>query len=371
MSGRMDQQRMCVETRRALGKACRLDEILSVREVAEALRQYAKSTRAGLEFQNCVAKIKLLAERKAGALLAGMHLRGGNHKSLSQNLAKRGGQACFAVKTPKNEPVPDGLGIGSKSMSEPDNAALRALGISRQQSARWQLEASVPQELFERFVRETGLLGEELTSKGLLRLARELRAEGDGTAGKAARHVDAWGCRSIFGEVRSELRLMASNGERYACVYVAPRWPEDESCCRSGRKRGALCGIEESLRALPVGEVAAEEAHLHLWTVPEALPCAVKVLKAWGFRYASCLVCTGRSGGSGLYWGRETGLVLLGVRGWLPFQDNSMPGCAESMDALDGNPSGWLRGLVERASPGPYLDLFGTEKAAGWLPTGR
>ena len=35
-------------------------------------------------------------------------------KSLSQNLARRRGQAHFAPKTPQNEPVPDGFGIGSK-----------------------------------------------------------------------------------------------------------------------------------------------------------------------------------------------------------------------------------------------------------------
>jgi len=35
-------------------------------------------------------------------------------KSLSQNRLRRGGQAHFAPKTPQNEPVPDGSGIGSK-----------------------------------------------------------------------------------------------------------------------------------------------------------------------------------------------------------------------------------------------------------------
>ncbi len=36
-------------------------------------------------------------------------------KSLSQDLARRRGQALFAPKTPQNEPVPGGLGIGSKT----------------------------------------------------------------------------------------------------------------------------------------------------------------------------------------------------------------------------------------------------------------
>ncbi len=39
-------------------------------------------------------------------------------KSLSQNLARRRGQAHFAPKTPQNEPVPDGFGTGSKALNQ-------------------------------------------------------------------------------------------------------------------------------------------------------------------------------------------------------------------------------------------------------------
>ncbi len=41
-------------------------------------------------------------------------------KSLSQNPARRRGQAHFAPKTPQNEPVPDGSGIGSKAKMAPN-----------------------------------------------------------------------------------------------------------------------------------------------------------------------------------------------------------------------------------------------------------
>jgi Mrp family chromosome partitioning ATPase len=47
-------------------------------------------------------------------------------KSLSENRQQRGGQAHFAPKTPQNEPVPDGSGIGSKT--EPARAQAARVG---------------------------------------------------------------------------------------------------------------------------------------------------------------------------------------------------------------------------------------------------
>ncbi|MCA9130427.1 MAG: hypothetical protein KDB22_25235, partial [Planctomycetales bacterium] len=32
----------------------------------------------------------------------------------------------------------------------------------------------------------------------------------------------------------------------------------------------------------------------------------------------------------------------------------------------DGNPSERIRKIVERVSPGPYLQVFGSKKASGW-----
>ncbi len=54
---------------------------------------------------------------------------GGNDKRLSQNLAERRGQAHFAPKTPHNEPVPDGFGMGSKLSGH-------SPGVSRVQRGR-------------------------------------------------------------------------------------------------------------------------------------------------------------------------------------------------------------------------------------------
>jgi hypothetical protein len=128
--------------RRALAEARSIDELRMIRNKAEALRLYVKQQGESLEMQNAVAEIKLRAERRAGKLLA----------TMPKNTGSRG----------QGVPFHDGSTL-----------TLKDLGISHQQSHRWQREAAVPEERFGQFLEEVKAKGEELTSRGLLDLARE------------------------------------------------------------------------------------------------------------------------------------------------------------------------------------------------------
>ena len=99
---------------RALAEASSLEEVKLIRDQAEAVRVYARSASMGLEVQDQAAELKLRCERKGGELLTGMHLRGGNRRSNSRR----------------------------------ESWKLEQLGIDHNQSHRWQLEASVPDEEF-------------------------------------------------------------------------------------------------------------------------------------------------------------------------------------------------------------------------------
>jgi N6-adenosine-specific RNA methylase IME4 len=55
---------------------------------------------------------------------------------------------------------------------------------------------------------------------------------------------------------------------------------------RDAEKHYAVMGSEE-IAAMPVGELAAKDAHLFLWTTGPTLPQAFELIKAWGFRYSA------------------------------------------------------------------------------------
>jgi hypothetical protein len=78
----------------------------------------------------------------------------------------------------------------------------------------------------------------------------------------------------------------------------------------------------EAIKALPVENHVAENAHLYLWVPNALLPEDTEVMKAWGFRYVSNVVwakrradggCDGH--GVGFYFRNVTELILFGVRG--------------------------------------------------------
>lgn len=135
---------------RMLAEASSLDQIKTVRDTAEAARTFAKAAKLGLELQNKAAEIKLRAERKAGTVLMELKLHGGDRKS-------------------KERQVP---------------LTLDALGVSKNQSKRWQLVASIPDTDFEQFVKAKKDFGEEITSSGMYCLARKLRRPLDSSSGK-------------------------------------------------------------------------------------------------------------------------------------------------------------------------------------------
>ena len=115
-----------------------LKEIISR---AEALRVYAAQAKQGLIIQNQCAEIKLRAERRIGEQLK---------------------------ETPKLH--------GARTPTELQDVtpSLKDLGIERIQSHRWQAVASLPEKEFEKHIAEVRKSNEELTTVGVIKLARDL-----------------------------------------------------------------------------------------------------------------------------------------------------------------------------------------------------
>ena len=129
------------EATRALAAAKTLDDVLKIRDQAEALRVYIKAASDSLDAANAAAAIKLRAERKAGEMLAGMEKQAGSR------------------------------GVGKKVESH-DVTPLSDLGIDKMQSSRWQREAAVAEETFEEYLASCEADRREVTQAGLLNVAK-------------------------------------------------------------------------------------------------------------------------------------------------------------------------------------------------------
>lgn len=160
--------------------------------------------------------------------------------------------------------------------------------------------------------------------------------------------------------LRSVSELLRQGRRKFACIYADPPWMIGE-------------GNELFVTAfsqLPISSLVEGAAHLHLWASNDSLLAAVQVMENWGFRFSGCLVCINSDGRPGRFWLESHEFLLLGTRGDLPLMESSLPSWFHCDREPNGCPSPRIRDLIERASPGPYLELFGRYPAMGWTVVG-
>lgn len=159
----------------------------------------------------------------------------------------------------------------------------------------------------------------------------------------------------------------------YSTILADPPWPE-----RGGGKikRGAdrhypLMSVLD-IAMLPVQPLIAPDSHLYLWVTNNYLPAGLSVMAAWGFRYVTCITWAKDKIGLGQYFRGQTEHCLFGVRGKPGYQlgphGNRQQGTTliQAPRTQHSAKPQALRAMIERVSPGPYLELFAREQVKGW-----
>lgn len=152
--------------------------------------------------------------------------------------------------------------------------------------------------------------------------------------------------------------------KRYRTIMADPPWEHQQK--GSGYKPPYPLMRLDDIMALPVADLAEDDAHLWLWATNASIFDARRVMEAWGFQYRSCLTWIKPRFGMGGYLRNQTEHLLFGIRGkapmnfhgqgtWLyaPLQDHSHK--PEEQYAV-----------IERCSSGPYLELFARRRQPGW-----
>ena len=140
----------------------------------------------------------------------------------------------------------------------------------------------------------------------------------------------------------------------FATILVDPPWP-----LQSGEKHYRTMSLAQ-IKALPVGQLAARDAHLWLWTTNALLPTAYEVAEAWGFTVRSPLTWVKfRLGLGGRYQLRNaTEQLLFCTRGRAPLGSRSQPTWFNAPVQEHSRKPAEQFAIIERVSPGPYLELF-------------
>lgn len=133
------------------------------------------------------------------------------------------------------------------------------------------------------------------------------------------------------------------------------------------------------IAALPVGDLAARDCVLFLWTCWPVLQRSLPVIDAWGFTYKTCafswmkadpyrLFADDATPFAGLgYWTRaNTEPCLLATRGRpRRLHADVRQGIIAPRRQHSRKPDG-IHARIERLVAGPYVELFARERRAGW-----
>lgn len=166
----------------------------------------------------------------------------------------------------------------------------------------------------------------------------------------------------LFPDVVLDLDQLIKRGLHFSTFYCDPPWPYQNKASRGAAENHYPSMPLEELLALPVQALATTNAHLHLWATSGFLREALQLMEAWGFVYKSALVWVKDQIGMGNYWRMAHEYLLLGVRGSLCFREHTHPSWVCTPRRTHSRKPGLFRHLVEKVSPGPYLELFGREQ---------
>lgn len=178
----------------------------------------------------------------------------------------------------------------------------------------------------------------------------------------------------------------------YATLVADPPWPT------GAKNSGYICGIGrryghggrrrratsllystmpvEDIAALPVGELAAEDAHLYLW-VPAGFNregYGVFVARAWGFQPTGEIVWAKKNYGMGAFPRPQHEILLVCRMGKLPFARRDIGSVVFASQERGSNNGGKVHSakppavydVIEAASPAPRVELFARQPRLGW-----
>lgn len=168
-----------------------------------------------------------------------------------------------------------------------------------------------------------------------------------------------------------------STAVRYPIIYADPPWryenPPMGGNNRSIENHYPTMTLEE-ICALPVRDLATDDALLYLWATAPKLAECMKVIEAWGFDYRTNLVWDKEVIGMGYHARNQHEILLVAKRGEIP-----PPPAGEQPASVHRERRGehsakpiFYYEMIEAAYPQlPKIELFSRSPREGWAAWGN
>lgn len=162
---------------------------------------------------------------------------------------------------------------------------------------------------------------------------------------------------------------------RYPVIYADPPWRYEhcESDSREIENHYPTMLLNE-ICALPVMDIATDDAILFLWATSPKLAESMRVIESWGFIYRTCAVWDKQHIGMGYYFRQQHELLLVATKGSIPAPPPySRPASiySERRGKHSAKPSRfaeWIEAMYPELNK---IELFCREPRKGWFVWGN
>lgn len=156
-----------------------------------------------------------------------------------------------------------------------------------------------------------------------------------------------------------------NKARRYKTAIIDPPWTKEQGGTYGANRHYPLMPLGQ-IKSMPIKDLMEEDSHVWLWVTNATLKDGHDVLEAWGFKPRSVFTWIKLRVGLGVYLRNCTEHVLLGTRGKAPVLcKNQINYGVFTVQDHSHKPEEFHK-IVERVSPGPYLELFARRRQPGW-----
>jgi N6-adenosine-specific RNA methylase IME4 len=160
---------------------------------------------------------------------------------------------------------------------------------------------------------------------------------------------------------------MEEKKPKYATILADPPWDTQQKGNYGAIHHYNLMTLDQ-IKAMPVADLMEENGHVWLWVTNGTLEHGFEVLRAWGCVPRSVFTWLKAFSGLGLgvYLRNHTEHILLGTKGKAPILFKSQPNFGFFPRQDHSHKPEEVHKMIERCSPGPYLELFARRRQPGW-----
>jgi len=149
--------------------------------------------------------------------------------------------------------------------------------------------------------------------------------------------------------------------KKWRTILADPPWDINQKGNYGACHHYDLMSLER-IKAMPIADLAEDNAHCYLWVTNSAVEQGYDVLRAWGFKPKGVIIWFKFYLGLGSNFRNTTEQLLFGVRGRLPLKTKAEPNVIIATRLKHSEKPDEQFAKIERCSDGAYLELFARRK---------